>query len=374
MKLVLATGIYPPDIGGPATYCYHFAEEFSRRGIAVSVVTYGESSEQKQYPVRPVSRRIPQIIRQAYYGFMLMREARGADGIIAFDSLGAGLPAMLAGKIRRIPVVMRLGGDFVWEKYIERGGVPCTMREFYERKRYRSSRTLIALVAFVLRRVTMVVFTTSFQRELFVRYYRLERSRTAVRQNVFVKKIGQAGGASSAGLLWAGRFLKLKNISFLIEVYRYVRVRAKRQAQLVLVGDGPEKESIAQEIRKRGLQKEVRLADTMSPSELAAAIRKAYCGILPSLTEISPNFALECVSEGVPAVITAETGIREMLPELLYADPRSVQEFGDAVVRLIDDGDFYRAYIRRIAGIRYHKSWEEAADEYLALFHSLSNV
>ena len=32
MKIVLATGIFPPDIGGPATYTERLVEELFRRG------------------------------------------------------------------------------------------------------------------------------------------------------------------------------------------------------------------------------------------------------------------------------------------------------------------------------------------------------
>ena len=42
LKIVLATGIYPPDIGGPATYVAKLAEELPKRGCEVKVVTYGE--------------------------------------------------------------------------------------------------------------------------------------------------------------------------------------------------------------------------------------------------------------------------------------------------------------------------------------------
>lgn len=31
-KVVIATGIYPPDIGGPALYAKHLKEEFSKGG------------------------------------------------------------------------------------------------------------------------------------------------------------------------------------------------------------------------------------------------------------------------------------------------------------------------------------------------------
>ena len=45
MKIVIAAGIYPPDIGGPATYSQTIAREFSRRGIGVAVVCYSDFVE-----------------------------------------------------------------------------------------------------------------------------------------------------------------------------------------------------------------------------------------------------------------------------------------------------------------------------------------
>jgi len=43
MKILIATGIFPPDIGGPALYSQKLAEEFSSRGLVVSVITYGKN-------------------------------------------------------------------------------------------------------------------------------------------------------------------------------------------------------------------------------------------------------------------------------------------------------------------------------------------
>ncbi len=40
MKIVLATGIYPPDIGGPATYSSALAEQLHAKGHDVTVIAY----------------------------------------------------------------------------------------------------------------------------------------------------------------------------------------------------------------------------------------------------------------------------------------------------------------------------------------------
>ena len=44
MKILLATGIYPPESGGPATYTMGLASALRSRGHEVMIVTYGETS------------------------------------------------------------------------------------------------------------------------------------------------------------------------------------------------------------------------------------------------------------------------------------------------------------------------------------------
>ena len=46
MKVLLATGIYPPDIGGPATYAQNLARELSARSVSVMVITYAHRNFQ----------------------------------------------------------------------------------------------------------------------------------------------------------------------------------------------------------------------------------------------------------------------------------------------------------------------------------------
>ena len=42
MKILVVTGIFPPDIGGPATYIPEIAEALLKRGHEVTVLTTSE--------------------------------------------------------------------------------------------------------------------------------------------------------------------------------------------------------------------------------------------------------------------------------------------------------------------------------------------
>ena len=60
MKLLITTGLFPPDIGGPATYSKILAEELSIRGVRVAVLSFG------------LVRKLPRFIRHLVYFFKVI--------------------------------------------------------------------------------------------------------------------------------------------------------------------------------------------------------------------------------------------------------------------------------------------------------------
>ena len=42
INLLIATGLYPPDFGGPATYVKTLEDKLSQEGITVTVVPFGK--------------------------------------------------------------------------------------------------------------------------------------------------------------------------------------------------------------------------------------------------------------------------------------------------------------------------------------------
>ncbi len=365
-KIILATGIFPPDIGGPALYCQKLAEYFFSGGAEVLVFTYGKRfSGSDKYRIFGISRLWPYGLRQAVYFLKLAARAGKSDAILAFDSLGAGLPAVLSGKLFGNKVVIRMGGDFIWEKSAESGACRATMAEFYRRELHTDYPVLFRLIKFVLKNSDSIIFTTEFQRDIFTRYYGLDAGRIAVIGNVFEKEPGkiQAIPIDPKTILWAGRFIKLKNLEFLLRVFKRL---ADHDDNLVLklIGDGPEFERLKVKSRKSKVEDNVRFVGSLSEDSLAEEIKKSYFCVLPSLNEISPNFALKCLSLNKPIVITQETGIKKEFPGLMYADPKNEESFYQAMLRLLDENS-YDNYQKFIYDIHYRKTWQDLAEEYL---------
>ncbi len=366
MKIILATGIFPPDIGGPALYCQKLAEQFSGSGNDVLVFTYGKNFlKPDNYRIFGVSRLWPYGLRQAIYFFKLLLHIRNSDAILAFDSFGAGLPAVLAGRLFGKKIIIRLGGDFIWEKSAESGACRATMAEFYRRKLHKNYPILFRLIRFVLRNSSAIIFTTEFQRDIFVPAYDLDAGRTAVIGNAFERESDRIYNSveNPKVILWAGRFIKLKNLEFLLNVFKRL-VSHDKNLVLKLIGDGPERQNLESRIKNLELGDKVMFVKALNEDSLAVEIKKSYFCVLPSLSEISPNFALKCLSLNKPIVITQETGIKKEFPGLMYADPKNEESFYQAMLRLLDKNS-YDNYQKSISDIRYRKTWQDLAEEYL---------
>ncbi len=118
MRLVIATPLYPPEIGGPATYAKLLFEGLPEKGIEVELVKFSDA------------RHLPKIVRHIAYYRRVLKAARSADVVLALDPVSVGLPAMKAAQRAGKPFVVKIVGDYAWEQGTQRFGVKETLDEF----------------------------------------------------------------------------------------------------------------------------------------------------------------------------------------------------------------------------------------------------
>ena len=123
MKLVLATPLYPPEIGGPATYAKLLEENLPTKGIEVEVVKFSDA------------RHLPKFIRHVAYYRRLRRALKAADAVLALDPVSVGLPSCLAARRLRKPLFVKVVGDYAWEQGRQRFGVTAALDDFVKERR-----------------------------------------------------------------------------------------------------------------------------------------------------------------------------------------------------------------------------------------------
>ena len=182
-------------------------------------------------------------------------------------------------------------------------------------------------------------------------------------------KAGRGANKRERVLLFAGRFVKVKNILCLVRAFA---AAAGPEWRLELIGDGPEKQNLESRIQNREFRDRVVIRPPLPHTELCERIARVYAFILPSLSDVSPNVNLDCIAVGTPFLLTRETGFYETLKDIgLFVDPRDGKDIA-AKLRLLIDPHEYGAYRERIAKFSDVAVGAGVAAEWSALVREVS--
>ena len=172
--ILIATGIYPPESGGPATYSKLLEEHLPELGFDVRVL-----------PFRTV-RHLPKALRHAAYFFKCLAAARGADIVYALDTVSVGLPAMLAAKCMGKKFVVRVPGDYAWEQARQRFGVTDDLDAFQHEQYGSRTEALRRVQRRVVRAANAVVVPSEYMKKIVAKWGnpRVERIYSSINLSV----------------------------------------------------------------------------------------------------------------------------------------------------------------------------------------------
>src|SRR5581483_11332892 len=114
VRVLVVSGIWPPDVGGPASHGPEVAAFLAGRGHEVeAVITADRSPGPQPYPVRWVSRSLPPGLRHAAGVRLVAERARRADVVYATGMVGR---SSLGSTLARTPLVVKLTADPAYER------------------------------------------------------------------------------------------------------------------------------------------------------------------------------------------------------------------------------------------------------------------
>lgn len=336
ITILVATGLYPPEIGGPATYTQMLEQRLPEHGFSLAVVPYGKVRQLSKWK------------RHFAYAKLLYHEAKSADVIYALDPVSVGLPAWLIAFVTRKPFMVRLGGDYAWEQGQQRFGLTMTLDE-YTKHPYRAPfkvRLLAFVQRFVVVRAKRVIVPSDYLRAVVETWGVTPKRLRVIYSALFPLKVEEKKEVLRTQLSFKqftitsiGRLVPWKGFLALINVV-YALKRAGKPVTLVIAGDGPSEEVIKRKIKDLGLTEEVRLVGRLTKDTLGAIIKASDCFVLNTGYEGLSHQLLEVMDLGVPVVTTNVGGNPELITDgvsglLVPFDDEA--ELQSAIGRLMDN-------------------------------------
>ena len=150
-------------------------------------------------------------------------------------------------------------------------------------------------------------------------------------------------------LLTVARLTKVKNIPLHLSICENLWKQGLEYS-CTIVGDGPERTDLEEQIRKLGLEDQVTLNGVISQENLVAIYQNADLYVLTSLSEGIPVTAMEALASGLPVIAPNITGMSEIVIDgengFLFPEG-DLDRAVNAIIRVAEDSE-----LREQMGIR----------------------
>ena len=343
-KVLLVTNIFPPEIGGPATFIDRLGHSLASRDHRVTVVCTSQGSRHESDRERPFAvRRVNFTKRERYEVLVRMRLAlEMARHRLIFVN---GLERYVAevNRVTRRPYVLKIVGDTVWETARNRGMTNLSIDDFQTdpTAQARFAGDIRGRNAWVAA-ARHIVVPSEYLRRL-VQGWGVAPERITVVQNGTITT-GAAAPATRTSerfrALFVGRLTNWKGVETLLLAARDVP-----DVELEIVGDGPEWPHLVELSAQLGLGERAIFRGRLSATDVRRAMDRAHALVLTSLYEGLSHTVLEAFAAGLPCIVSDRGGNEEVVSNGrngVIVPPQNVSSLASALRSLADDEPWRR--------------------------------
>ncbi len=313
MNVLVVSGIWPPDVGGPASHAPEVARFLHGRGHRVEVVTTAAAApEPRPYPVHWVPRSLARGVRHARGAELIRSRARRADVVYTTGMFGRSSAGSLAA---RRPYVVKLTADPAFERSRRTGLVGGDVDQFQSGGGGPAVAVLRAARDVELRHAAHVFCPSAYLRELTISWG-VHPDRVSVLPNPAPEvpelrpreELKAELGVNGATIAFAGRLTAQKSLDRALAA-----VAAADGVSFVVAGEGPDLPALEAKARELGIDGRVRFLGAQPRQRVVELFRAADATILSSSWENFPHTVVEALAVGTPVLAMEAGGVAEVV-------------------------------------------------------------
>lgn len=383
-KILILTGVFPPDIGGPATQLDALAKELIRHGYKIKVLTFGESDNKLYpYPVKRISNRWPSFLKSFFYLINGLFCALQVDIIYNQDLYTAGLTALMIKKIWRKPLVTRFVGDSAWEIATARGWITDDIITFQKKRYARFIERRKKIRKAILLNSDCIIVVSYFLKELALKIGLAEEKIKIIYNSVdfidvdlnFKTKddLKRQLGFDGLMLLTIARLTPWKGVDTLIEIMPDL-IKKYGKINLVVVGAGTELDRLKRLAQKLNVVEKVFFQGQLPRQGISEHLAAADSFLLNTNYEGMSHTILEAMKASVPVITTKIGGNPETITNKqtgLLVAYRDKKQWLEAICWLLDHPDAARRLAQQAQQDLKRFSWPNLIEATVNVFQDL---
>ena len=311
MRVLVTVGIFPPDIGGPATFVPKIAKYFQDElNYEIEILTLSDNKNSNindDYSVKRIDRNLPIIYRWLKTIFTIYKLGKNKDLIFVN---GLGTETTIANIFLKKKIIRKIVGDPVWERAYSKAKISESFDEF-QVKNYGFSISLQKKVrSFSIKKCDIVV-TPSQHLKNFILNLGFKNKIEIINNGVFIPEENtNIFTNDQINITIVSRLVSHKNIE------KIIRALSDLNSPLInlnIIGDGPELNQLQKISLESNNKDNIIFHGKLNRDEINHIFLNSDIYIQASNYEGLPHSLLEAMSYGIPVLCTPVGECKEIL-------------------------------------------------------------
>ena len=311
MRVLVTVGIFPPDIGGPATFVPKIAKYFQDElNYEIEILTLSDNKNSNindDFSVKRIDRNLPIIYRWLKTIFTIYKLGKNKDLIFVN---GLGTETTIANIFLKKKIIRKIVGDPVWERAYSKAKISESFDEF-QVKNYGFSISLQKKVRSFSIKKSDIVVTPSKHLKNFILNLGFKNKIEIINNGVFIPEENtNIFTNDQINITIVSRLVSHKNIK---KIIRAISDLNDPLIYLNIIGDGPELNQLQKISLESNNKDNIIFHGKLNRNEINHIFLNSDIYIQASNYEGLPHSLLEAMSYGIPVLCTPVGECKEIL-------------------------------------------------------------
>ncbi len=311
MRVLVTVGIFPPDIGGPATFVPKIAKFFQDElNYEIEILTLSDNKNlniNDDLRVKRIDRNLPIIYRWIKTIFTIYKLGKNKDLIFVN---GLGTETTVANIFLKKKIIRKIVGDPVWERAYSKAKISESFDEF-QVKNYGFSILIQKKVRSFSIKKSDIVVTPSQHLKNFILNLGFKNKIEIINNGVFIPEENtNIFTNDQINITIVSRLVSHKNIE---KIIRAISDLNSALINLNIIGDGPELNQLQKISLESNNKDNIIFHGKLNRDEINHIFLNSDIYIQASNYEGLPHSLLEAMSYGIPVLCTPVGECKEIL-------------------------------------------------------------
>lgn len=187
-----------------------------------------------------------------------------------------------------------------------------------------------------------VIAVSNYTRDVLREHYRADPAKIITIHNGTEQRAApppRGPRSQPPAITFLGRITRQKGPAYFIEAARLAR-QQRPDLQFIMAGDGDLLPHMKELASRHGLADCMRFPGFLQRDEVQYVLEHSDAYVMPSVSEPFGLSALEAIAAGVPAILSRQSGVVEVLEHVVKLDYWDVDAIAAAMVRIVSDPDY----------------------------------